>query len=51
MNYSDVEVDNDITSPQSQQEQQSTDQSPPSSVQATPLAAKTITLEKHGSTK
>ena len=30
MNYSDVEVsDNDSTSPQPQQEQQSTDQSPP----------------------
>ena len=40
MNYSDVEVDDDITSPQPQQEQQSTDQSPPSSAQATPLGSK-----------
>ena len=39
MNYSDCEVDDDdITSPQPQQEQQSTDQSPPSS--ATPLGSK-----------
>ena len=40
MNYSDIEVDNDITSPQPQQEQQNTDQSPSSSAQATPLGSK-----------
>ena len=40
MNYSVTEVDDDITSPQPQQEQQSTDQSPPSSAQITPLSSK-----------
>ena len=40
MNYSDIEVDDDITPPQPQQEQQSTDQSPSSSAQATPLGSK-----------
>ena len=49
MNYSDVEVsDNDSTSPQPQQEQQSTDQSPPSSAQATPLGSKGHNTQKCG---
>ena len=46
MSYSDIEVDNDITSPQPQQEQQSTDQSPPSSAQATPLGSKGHSTQK-----
>ena len=48
MNYSDIEVDDDITPPQPQQEQQSTDQSPPSSAQATPLGSKGHNTQKCG---
>ena len=45
MNYNDCAVSDDDTSQQSHQGQQSTDQSPSSSAQATPLAAKVTALE------
>ena len=48
MNYSDIKVNDDITSPQPQQGQQSTDQSPPSSAQATPLGSKGHSTRKCG---
>ena len=48
LSYSDCKVDGNATSPQSQQEQQSTDQSPPSSAQATPLGSKGHSTRKCG---
>ena len=48
MNYSDIKVNDDITSPQPQQEQQSTEQSLLSSAQATPLGSKGHSTQRCG---